>query len=282
MLISALPHLAAWTQHLRDAALPVLPGTAEELTLLQQMEEAQGCVDARMVAEAIGPDPLMTLQILRHVARHRPAALVTDAETIKAAVMVLGIGPFFHHLGAPITLGQHLADHPEAQAGLSRVLERARRAARFALGFAVHRMDNDADVVHEAALLHDFAEMLLWCHAPVLAIEIEQRLLADPTLRSAQAQREVLNIELADLEQALMRAWRLPELLIRITNDRAQGEAAEHPQVRMVRLAVQLARHTQLGWDNAAVPDDVAEIAQVLTLSPEATRRLLESLEQED
>jgi HD-like signal output (HDOD) protein len=282
MLSAALPHLAAWTHHLRDAALPVLPGTAEELALLRQVEDAHGNVDARMVAEAIGGDPLMTLKVLGHVARHRPSALVTDAETVRAAVMVMGIGPFFHHLGEPVTIDQHLADHPDALAGLMRVLDRSRRAARFALGFAVHRMDNDADVVHEAALLHDFAEMLLWCHAPTLAVEIERRLLADPALRSAQAQRDVLNIELADLEQALMRAWRLPELLIRITDDHAQGQAAEHPQVRMVRLAVRLARHTQHGWDNAALPDDVAEIAQVLTLSVDATQRLLERLEQDD
>ena len=282
MLSAALPHLAAWTHRLRDAALPVLPGTAEELALLRQVEDVHGSVDARMVAEAIGSDPLMTLKVLSHVARHRPSALVTDAETVKAAVMVMGIGPFFHHLGEPVTIDQHLADHPDALAGLTRVLDRSRRAARFALGFAVHRMDNDADVVHEAALLHDFAEMLLWCHAPRLAVEIEQRLLADPALRSAQAQRDVLNIELADLEQALMRAWRLPELLIRITDNRAQGQAAEHPQVRMVRLAVQLARHTQHGWDNAALPDDVAEIAQVLTLSVDATQRLLERLERDD
>ena len=282
MLHAALPNLAAWTHRLRDAALPVLAGTAEELALLRQVEDANGSVDARMVAEAIGGDPLMTLKVLSHVARHRPSALVTDAETVRAAVMVMGIGPFFHHLGEPVTIDQHLADHPEALDGLKRVLTRARRAARFALGFAVHRMDNDADVVHEAALLHDFAEMLLWCHAPSLAVQIEQRLLADATLRSADVQREVLNIELADLEQALMRTWRLPELLIRITDDHAQGRAGTHPQVRMVRLAVQFARHTQHGWDNAALPDDMDEIAQLLTLSVEATRRLLVRLGQED
>ena len=282
MLRTALPHLAAWTHRLRDVALPVLPRTAEELALLRQVEDAHGNVDARLVAEAIGGDPLMTLKVLSHVARHRPSALVTDAETVRAAVMVMGIGPFFHHLGDPVTIDQHLADHPDALAGLTRVLTRSRRAARFALGFAVHRMDNDVDVVHEAALLHDFAEMLLWCHAPLLAVEIEQRLLADATRRSADVQREVLNIELADLEQALMRAWRLPELLIRITDNRAQGRAAEHHQVRMVRLAVQLARHTQNGWDNAALPDDVAEIAQVLTMSVEATQRLLVDLDQDD
>jgi HD-like signal output (HDOD) protein len=281
MLRVPLPHLAAWTQRLRDACIPVLSGTAEELALLRQVEEAHGTVDARMITEAVGSDPLMTLKVLTHVARHRPSALVTDAETVKAAVMVLGIGPFFHHLGEPVTIEQHLAEHPLALEGLRRVVARAHRAARFALGFAVHRMDSDADVVHEAALLHDLAEMMLWCHAPTLALEIAQRQQADPTLRSAQVQRDVLNVELADLEQALMRAWRLPDLLIRITDDHARGQAAGHPQVRMVRLAVQLARHTQDGWDNAALPDDLAEIADLLTLSTDAAQRLVMDLDRD-
>jgi hypothetical protein len=36
-----------------------------------------------------------------------------------------------------------------------------------------------------------------------------------------------------------------------------------------------LARHTAASWENAAVPDDVAEVAAFLTLSPAATLALL-------
>ena len=156
-----------------------------------------------------------------------------------------------------------------------RLLARSRRAARFALGFAVHRMDLDAEVIHEAALLHDFAEMLLWCHAPALALEIEQRQQADPTLRSATVQREVLGAELVDIQQALMRGWRLPELLVRISDDHHD----KAPQVRNVLLAIRLARHTKSGWQNAAVPDDVRDIAQLLNLRSEPTLKLLHDLD---
>ena len=45
----------------------------------------------------------------------------------------------------------------------------------FALAFAVHRMDHDAPVIHAAALLHDFAELLLWLHAPVLSLIVVNR-----------------------------------------------------------------------------------------------------------
>ena len=75
--------------------------------------------------------------------------------------------------------------------------------------------------------------MLLWLHAPALALQIAERQRQDPTLRSASVQRELLNIELHDLQQALMRAWRLPELLVQINDERH----AETAQVRNVLLA---------------------------------------------
>jgi HD-like signal output (HDOD) protein len=155
------------------------------------------------------------------------------------------------------------------------VLRRSHRAADFALGFAVHRLDHDAAVIHHAALLHDFAEMLLWLHAPHLALDITYRQKADPTLRSAAAQRCLLGVPLADIQHALMLAWRLPELLVQITDDRKAGAS----QVRNVMLAIRLARHTTRGWDNPAVPDDVQDIAQLLNLGPGPTETLLRQID---
>jgi HD-like signal output (HDOD) protein len=189
--------------------------------------------------------------------------------------VLLGITPFFRAFGSQPSLEERLGDHPQALEGLSAVRRRAERAAKFALGFAVHRMDQDAAVIHQAALLHDFAEMLLWCHAPTLALEIAQLQHADPTLRSSLAQRQVLNIELADLQQTLMRAWRLPELLIRISDD----HHAHAPQVRNVLLAIRLARHSARGWDNAALPDDYVDIAELLNLGHEPTIKLIRELD---
>jgi HD-like signal output (HDOD) protein len=169
----------------------------------------------------------------------------------------------------------HLADQPEALEGLREVLQRAHRSANFALAFAVHRMDHDAAVIHEAALLHGFAEMLLWCHAPALALKMRRAQRDDPTLRSSAIQNEVLHIQLAELQQSLMRAWRLPELLIHIADERHADQA----NVRNVLLAVRLARHTAHGWDNAALPDDVHAIAALLNLAPGAALQLLLDVE---
>jgi HD-like signal output (HDOD) protein len=265
-LLRPLPSLTAWTAYLRDAPMPVLAVTVAALAELAEHEDA---VDAHMVAEAIDVDPLMTLQLLAHVGTSSRRA--TDVETVVGALVLIGIGPFFRRFAGLTALEDTLADQPEALAGARAVLRRAHRAARFALGFAAHRLDPDAAVIHEAALLHDFAELLLWCHTPGLALEIARRQQADPALRSAAVQQDVLGIRLADLQQALMKAWRLPELLIRLGDQRH----ASTTQVRNVLLAVRLARHSTRGWDNPALPDDIDEVRSLLQLETAPTLKLL-------
>jgi HD-like signal output (HDOD) protein len=268
---TALPDLGAWTAYFRAADIPVLASTAEALEALRANEDA---VDANSLGELIAQDPLMTLKLLAYAATHRPSRVVTDTETVIAALVMMGITPFFRAFGPQPTIEDRLAENPDALAGVHEVLRRAHRGARFALGFAAHRMDHDAAVIHEAALLHDFAEMLLWCHAPALALRMHAVQAADPGLRSCAAQTAVLNIELADLQQSLMKAWQLPELLIHITDDRHADTHAVHN----VLLAVRLARHTAHGWDNPAIPDDVNELAKLLNLSPDATLQLVRDI----
>ena len=265
--------VAGWASLFEHSQLPVLADTAEALEELRVREDA---VDARMLADAIVNDPLMTLKVLAHVAKLRRGREGNDTETVTEALVMMGIPPFFHTFGPQAVAEVRLAEVPQALAGFQRVLRRSHRAARFAIGFAVHRMDHDASVIHEAALLHDFAELLMWLHAPALALEIEQRQRADPTLRSAVVQKQLLNVELAELQHALMTAWHLPGLLVRIADDHAQTMT---PQVRNVMLAIRVARHSADGWTNAALPDDMREIGQLLQLSPEPTARLLQEID---
>ncbi|MDO9094951.1 MAG: HDOD domain-containing protein [Rubrivivax sp.] len=267
--------VAGWVSQFELSRLPVLSHTADVLEELRATEDA---VDAHSLAEDIVSDPLMTLKLLAHVAHLRRGREGSEVETVTEALVMLGIPPFFNAFGPQQSAQALLADEPDALAGFERVLARSHRAARFAIGFAVHRMDHDAPVIHEAALLHDFAELLLWLHAPALALDIQHRQAADSTLRSVVAQKAVLNIELAELQHALMKAWRLPSLLVHITNDHAMNANA---QVRNVMLAIRVARHSAQGWDNAALPDDVKELTSLLQLSSDATLRLLQEIDSE-
>lgn len=279
MIESPLPNLRAWAETLAKLEIPVLPGTVAELSQLREIEENNGNVDAHTLAEGFSNDPLMTLKVLVQVSKHCTRLSVEPPETLVGAIVMQGISPFFHTFQDIRTILDWLRDRPEALSGLIKVITRARRSAHFAMNFALRRQDQDAVVIQEAALLHDFAEMLLWCHAPDLALEIANRLKTDHTQRSQVVQREVLGITLDDLGHELMRLWNLPELLIECTD----GHKMNDPRVRSVILGVQIARHTQHGWDDPhaemALPADIKDVAQLLTLSYDAAQRLVMSID---
>lgn len=258
-----------WAALFDVAALPVLADTAAEIEALRANEDA---VDAHRLSQALEADPLMTLKVMSHVGMLRRGRDNGEPETLTAALVMMGISPFFRQFGPQPTVEDRLAGSATALHGFQAVLRRSHRAAVFATGFAVQRLDHDVSVIHLATLLHDFAELLLWLHAPWAATEILRRKRADPQLRTAEAEQDVLGITLPQLQHALMLRWRLPQLLSRITDDTLHNDVA---QTRNVVLAVQLARHTEHGWHNPALPDDIREIAKLLNLRIEPTHRLL-------
>ena len=272
--LSRVPRdLTSWAACFDAATLPVLATSSAEVEAFRAIEDE---VDAHLLAEAIGGDPLMSLKVMAHLARLRRGRDIGEVETLTGALIMLGIGPFFAAFSAQPTVEERLEALPEALAGFHRVLRRSRRAARFAIGFAVHRMDHDAAMIHDAALLHDFAELLLWLHAPALALEVLRRQHADPSLRSATAQREVLNVDLAELQHRLMQEWRLPSLLVAIADERAQRVS---PRLTNIRVAIRVARHSSDGWDNPALPDDFSEIGALLQLGSTHVERLVRDID---
>lgn len=271
-LTEPLADLAAWTSYFRETEIPVLAATSQAIEALRAIEDD---VDAGKLNAVIQTDPLMTLKLMAFISSRRRPEASTEIESITSSLVMMGMSPFFHNFGLQPTVEDRLRDQPQALAGLRALLERAERASRFAVGFAVHRNDMDAPAIHLAAFLHDFAEMLLWCHAPTLALKISEAQRADPTLRSATIQRSVLGIELDDLRQALMERCRLPELLVHISDARY----ADQVKVRNVILAVRLARHTMDGWDNAALPDDVDDIAELLNAPPRIALAFLHKID---
>ena len=270
-LTAALPDLTAWTKHFERAQIPVLAQTKDGIEALKVNEDE---VDANTIGEMLAGDPLMTLKILIQASAQRSVRSTTEIETVIGALVMMGIPPFFATFGSEQTVDECLAHQPQALDGLNETIRRAHRSATFALAIAVHRMDPDAAIIHAAASLHDFAEMLLWCHAPSLALEIRQAQRHDANLRSVLAQREVLNIDLAELQQSLLKAWQLPTRLARMID----SNHPQHPSAQSVNLAVRLARHTANGWNNPAIQDDVAALATLLNLSETATRELLDDI----
>lgn len=270
---------SGWAALFDPANLPVLAATAASI---EEWREVEDGVDAHLLAQTLAGDPLMTLKLMTLIGRIRRARRSMDdaegdVETVTEALVLLGIGPFFRAFGPQPVAEELLADKPEALKGFEAVLRRAFRAAQFALGFAAHRMDHDAAVIHQAALLHDVVELMLWLRAPALAQEMAKRQEADPTLRSTQVQQDVLGTELIALQQGLMRGWHMPALLAHLNDERY----AEQSQVRNVTLAMSIARHSAKGWDNPAMSDDLIAVQQLLQLGEMPTMRLLLNIDRD-
>ena len=251
-----------WVGMLSEARLPVLARTAAELDILRSDEER---VTPKRIAEVVLHDPIMTVQVLQYLQKNRSQRRSADITTIAHALMMLGVAPFFTHFSTHDSIEARLAGDDAARQGVLGVISRARHAAQYAYDWARVRHDVDPEEIMVAALLHDMAEILVWCYAPSLALEIGERLRRDRTLRSVNVQHDVLGFRLIDLQLELVKAWQLPDLLRALMNEKA----TRSPRVFTVAVAASLARHAARGWDNLALPDDYIVIADLLGLTPE-------------
>ena len=208
-----------------------------------------------------------------HVA-HRGSRVVTGQRTVTSALVMLGISPFFRAFGAQAAVEDRLAAMPDALAGFRRCLARARRGADLALAFAVHRADPEAASLHASVLLHEAAQMLVWCHAPALALQVDASLGAEPGLRSAAAQERALGTTYDDIQRALAERWNLLGVLV----ETVEAGRAARPSDRIREVAVRMARHAGLPWDHPALVDDIEETGVILNLAPDAVLRLVQDI----
>lgn len=262
MIENPLPDTDAWVLSLSKAELPVLRHTAHALDKLRDQAEN---VNGRALAAIILHDPLMALRVLAYLAENRRRTQLTDVTTIERALMMIGIGPFFRDFDNLLLVEDHLKGQPKALLGLLKVIARSRKAAHWARDWAAHRHDLDVDEITLAALLHDVADMLMWCFAPTLALKVEEMKAKDPHLRSSTAQVEVYGITMLELQQDFVHFWGLPQLLTMLMDH----SSADNPRVKNVALAVDLARHSANGWNDAALPDDLKAIQELLHVSDE-------------
>ncbi|MBL8490673.1 MAG: HDOD domain-containing protein [Rhodocyclaceae bacterium] len=260
--------LDAWIAYFRHVDVPVLRHTLQEMERLRENAET---VNGRVLAAVILRDPMMTLRVLAYIEEHRRQRQNADITTIERALMMIGVDPFFRDFRDLPVVENQLRATPRALLGLLQVIGRARKAAHWAREWAILRHDLDVDEITVAALLHDLAEILMWCFAPNLALRVQDAQARDRNLRSAVAQEDTYNIRLQDLQLALAREFHLPELLTTLMNRSNAG----NPRVKTVVLAVDMARHSAHGWDDAALPDDFHAVEELLHLSHENLLRKL-------
>ena len=262
--------VADWVVFFKQADIPVMRQTAREIAQLRESAE-EHLVGAKDITRIVIHDPLMMFKVLSYANNHRGRAQLQDLVQIEQVILMMGNASFFQNISTEQCVEQMLEHDLSALMDLLKLMVRAHRAGFFSAEFSAQLKDLHAEEVRVAAALYDFAEMLMWCFNPEPMHEIVRRQLADSTLRSKAVQQEVLGFRLMDLQAALVRAFNLPPLL----TDLMDEERATLPRVRNVQLAVNLARHSADGWQNAALPDDFRDIAQLLHIDVERVKHLV-------
>ena len=268
-----LSSVGGYVDYFAAKPLPVLRRTVNTLSRLASDVEKATRHD---IATAVVSDPLMTMHLLSFLENHRKSSQNHDIVTIRSALLMMGILPFFRAFSNLPTVEEMLAAHPQALLGLLKIVGRSCRAAHYARDWAALRRDLDADEITIATLLREAAEMICWIRAPSLTQQVYELQRADSNLRSVAAQRAVFGVTAQEIQIGLVRAWNMPELLVRLFD----ATEADQPQIRNIILASDFARHLALGWNNPAIADDISAIARLLRLQPEALMRRLEAPEE--
>lgn len=263
-----LKGLDAWTAFLGAADLPVLKQTARQIASLGN--DPKHC-NPRSLGHIVGHDPMMTVKLLRLFQHRRGRRAQVEVCRIEQMVVMIGVESFLADLPPAPIVQDCLHDRHEALSCLLHAVLRAQHAAHYAADWAARLHDLHFDEIRIAALLHDLAELLMWCYAPVPMLAIHRAQLRDRTLRTRDAQKAAFGFELLELQLALARQWQLPDLLLELMDDACSGNV----RVRNVALAIALARHSAHGWDDAALPDDYRDIGGLLRIAPEQVMHLV-------
>lgn len=254
--------LAGWVAVLSQAELPVLRHTARKLEALHADEDR---LNARSIAHLVASDPMMTVKLLRYMQEHKRLSQLQELVDVEQTLLMMGLETFFREVAPAPLVEDLLRDQREALLHLLNSVRRSQRASHYAFDWALMLHDLHADEVRVAALLGNLTEQLMWCFNPQAMLRKHALQQADPTLRSADAQQQVLGFVGLDLQHALATEWHLPGLLLTLMDP----EQADNQRVRNVMLALRLARHSALGWANPALAEDYREISELLRMDQE-------------
>ena len=260
--------IKAWVDFIKQVDIPVLKHTAREIARLQEDEDK---LSARGLSAVVLNDPMMVFKVLCYSQNHKSRHQLQDLLQVEQAIIMMGMTTFFRFFSPSFLVEDTLKHNLTALTHLLRMIKRAHRAAKFAADWATHLADLHAEEVCIAALLHDLSEMLMWCFAPEKMNTIYNMQHVDKALRSQAVQEEVLGFKLHDLQNELVDVFKLPPLLSQLMH----SEAASEQRVKNVTLAVNLARHSANGWDDAALPDDYSDIAEFLRIDVDRAKRII-------
>lgn len=268
MTDNATKSIEEWVAFFKSTEIPVLKHTLREL---EEMQKDDDKLSVRGISLAVLNDPMMTFRVLSYAQQHKGRSQIQDLIQVEQAVIMMGTTAFFKNLMPTVLVDKVLSSELVALTNLLKLIKRAHKAAHYAVDWAAYLKDLHSEEIRVATLLHDLAEMLMWCFAPKQMNEIYNMQRENPSLRSIVVQEAILGFKLHDLQIALIEQFKLPPLLFKLMDD----DHANDQRVKNVVLAVNFTRHVSHGWDDAALPDDYNAIAEFLHVDHQRVMRLL-------
>ncbi|MGC1442588.1 MAG: HDOD domain-containing protein [Burkholderiaceae bacterium] len=263
--------LIAMADNLQDCDVAVM---RRSMVIIRRLAHKIEAASVQELSEVVLNDPLMTLKVLACVAPIAYAKQATRPETVTAAILWMGLEPFFEHFLKTKIIEEELSAYPDALAAIRQVMLRSQRAANLAMGLAAQRNDTDCSVVYETALVNDFAEILLWQYWPKQAEQIGQIRRGPPRVPSLDAQRQVLGFSLPQLTRELLARWQMPRLMQRLADPAFEVDR----QVLSVQLGISMGRHLESGWSHPEIIHDLEKIAAMLSISLERARVIVDKI----
>lgn len=242
-----------WLERLGPCDLPVFRRTAR---LLAEFAQQGADVKSSDITAAILADPLMTLRVLHDANAHRSKHLGSETVTVNHALMMIGLNIFLEKNRSLKTVEEALDSQPAALQAAYEQLQRSFHASRQARDFAALHLDIQTEEVEVAALLGGVTELLFCLAAPEAALKLRRLRRNQPT---EAAERAVLGGSLNTLQQAVLAAWKMPEMVIEMLAQSTQPR----PRQIMLRAAGIIARRAESGWwydDLAATYDELARL----------------------
>lgn len=258
--------LVEWIEKLSDKGMPVFAKTVKDIAGVAADRESSAAELSRVILQ----DAAMTARLLR-VANSPMYSMSLSGRgisTVSRAVILLGFDTV-----RSLCLSIAVIDALSNSAQKTRVAEhmaRAFHAAVQARSFAVKRRDPSPEEVFIATLLCNIGDLAFWSMQSDSVPKLDAAL-RRPGYDHARAEREVLGFELDQLGLGLARKWQLGKLL----ENTLENKGDSNPRVGSVRMAQELARKAEQGWDSPEVKHFMGRMAEALYMPLEDVTKLV-------
>lgn len=249
--------LEDWLAHLKPAETPVFRHTRD--TLLQ-LAPRRDNLSAREVAIPILSDPLATLRLIYAANNRASRHFNAEVTTVEHAVLMQGTGSFLDRFAdAPVLEDTPQGRDAEILGSLYRLARLAQHAAWQARDFATLNSDLRGEELQVAAVLYYAPEFLFWLDAPDIADRLA-RLRRE--LPSAEAEAQSLGFALEPLRQMLLHAWKIPDGLCDLLDERH----AALPRQAILHATLNIANLSRFGWWDECLQDNFRMLAHTVRL----------------